>query len=271
MKNIKLFILLVLTGSIFSCQSGTEKQEWKTGIQTYSFHKFTLMETLDKAKDLGLDYAEAFFFQTLGTGFPDTAYLNYDMPEAQVKLLKEAFDKRDIKLYAFGVAYYGSDDEWKRFFAFAKEMGVHTVTCEPSLDQLDLVEKLALEHQIEVAIHNHPDPSVYADPAVLLKALEGRSEIMGVCADIGHWLRTGHDPLETLKKFNGRIKVVHLKDLSRELEDTTWGTGILPVKEVLAELKSQHFTGLVSMEYENFSDSQLDDMIKSLEFYKKHI
>jgi len=279
MKNIRILLLLTLAVSIVSCQSGKEKQsqsetekpEWKTGIQTYSFHKFTLMETLDKTKELGLDYAEAFFFQTLGSGFADTAYLNYDLPQAEKLQLKEAFKKRNVQLYALGVAFYDSDDEWKHFFAFAHDMGIHTVTCEPRLDQLDLVEKLAVEYQIEVAIHNHPDPSVYADPSVLHKALEGRNEIMGVCADIGHWVRTGHDPVETLKKFNGRIKVVHLKDLSNELEDTTWGTGILPVKEVLDELKVQRFTGLVSMEYENFSDSQLSDMVKSLEFYNKHL
>ncbi len=229
------------------------------------------MEALDKTQQLGLHYAEAFFFQTLGAGFADTAYLNFDLPEDLQKQLKDEFSRRDIQLYAFGVAFYDTEEDWKRFFAFSKAMGIHTVTCEPKLDQLDLVEQLALKYNIEVAIHNHPNPSVYADPDTLEMALKGRSPIMGVCADIGHWKRTGNDPVETLKRFNGRIKVVHMKDLSDKLEDTTWGTGVLPVKEVLEELKKQDFRGLVSVEYENYGASQLDDIVKSLEYYNLQI
>lgn len=269
MRTFKLYLWLLTAILLMGC---TLKQPvWKTGIQTYTFHAFTLMETLDKTKDLGLHYAEAFFFQELGAGFADSTYLNFDLPASLRSQLKEEFARRDIRLYSLGVAFYDAEEDWKQFFAFAADMGVHTVTCEPRLDQLDLVEKLALQYKIEVAIHNHPAPSVYANPDVLAKALEGRNPIMGACADIGHWKRMGKDPVETLKRFNGRVKVVHLKDLNAQLEDTSWGTGILPVKEVLNELKTQHFNGLISVEYENFSDTQLDDITRSLEYYKQQL
>ena len=267
MKFKNLFLLLTII-SFTACKNEAKQPEWKLGIQTYTFHKFALMETLDKSKDLGLHYAEAFFSQTLGEGFEDTAYLNFDLTEDVKKQLKEEFAKRDITLYSFGVAFYDTTEEWENFFHFSKEMGIHTVTCEPKLEHLDFVEKLALKYNIEVAIHNHPAPSVYANPDVLFDALKGRNPIMGVCADIGHWKRVGRDPIETLKRFEGRIKVVHIKDLSNEMDDTTWGTGILQVKDVLKELKRQQFGGLVSIEYENFGDSQLDDIKKSLAFYK---
>ncbi len=52
--------------------------------------------------------------------------------------------------------------------------------------------------------------------------------------------------------------------------DTTWGTGILQVKEVLNELKRQKFNGLISVEYEDFGDSQLDDIKKSLEYFNQN-
>ncbi|MDU1892595.1 MAG: sugar phosphate isomerase/epimerase [Dysgonomonas sp.] len=270
MKYFKFIVLLIFIGLV-ACNPKKESAapEWKIGIQTYTFHKFTLLETLDKTKDLGLHYAEAFFFQELGLS-SDTLYLNYDISDDIKKQLKEEFVKRDITLYSFGVAFYDTTEDWERFFNFAKEMGIHTATCEPKLEHLDFVEQMALKYNIEVAIHNHPDPSVYANPEVLIKALEGRDPIMGVCADIGHWKRTGNDPLETLKKFEGRLKVVHLKDLSEKMDDAAWGTGILPVKGVLEELKKQNFKGLISIEYENFGDSQLDDIMKSLEYYNQH-
>ncbi|WP_165042218.1 sugar phosphate isomerase/epimerase [Dysgonomonas sp. ZJ709] len=275
MKYFKIIILLLFAVSIVACQHQKKDLEsippkWKLGIQTYSFHKFPLMEALDKTQQLGLHYSEAYFFQSLGKNFVDTAYLNFDIDETTKKQLKEEFAKRDITLYSFGVAFYETTEEWERFFAFSKDMGIHTVTCEPKLEHLNFVEQLALKYKIEVAIHNHPAPSLYADPNVLFEALKGRDPIMGVCADIGHWKRTGNDPVKTLERFAGRIKVVHLKDLNEQLEDTTWGTGILPVKEVLGELKKQNFDGLISVEYENFGDSQLDDILKSLEFYNQN-
>lgn len=270
MKYLKILSLILTTAFLVSCKGEQKEPEWKIGIQTYSFHKFTLMEALDKTQQLGLGYAEAYFGQTLGKNFSDTAYLDVTLPDSIRKQLKDEFAKRNITLYSFGVAFYDTNEDWERFFAFAKDMGIHTVTCEPKLDQLDFVEQLALKHNIEVAIHNHPDPSIYANPQVLLKALEGRNPIMGVCADIGHWKRTGNDPVETLKLFAGKIKVVHMKDLNEKLEDTTWGTGVLAVKDVLQELRRQNFNGLISVEYENYGDSQLDDMVKSLEYYKQY-
>ena len=44
-------------------QLAAQKADWKVGIQTWTFHNLTLMETLDKTQQLGMGYAEAFFFQ----------------------------------------------------------------------------------------------------------------------------------------------------------------------------------------------------------------
>ena len=60
-------------------QLAAQKADWKVGIQTWTFHNLTLMETLDKTQQLGMGYAEAFFFQELGAPFPKETYLNYDL------------------------------------------------------------------------------------------------------------------------------------------------------------------------------------------------
>jgi sugar phosphate isomerase/epimerase len=238
------------------------------GIQTYTFHNFTLMEALEKTRKLELNYAEAYFSQELGQSFPQNAVLNFDLPEETKEKLQKEFSSQNITWYASGVAFYNKETDWRRFFEFASEMGLKLVTAEPELENLDMVEALAKEFNIEVAIHNHPEPSVYARPEVLKKALEGRSELIGVCADIGHWYRTGADPLQAVKHFRGRLKVVHMKDLNENLKDTIWGTGILPLKEIVQELLIQDFNGLISVEYENFSGPQMDDISKNLNFIK---
>ena len=164
--------------------------------------------------------------------------------------IRHEFKKRGIKPIAFGVASYGTNEEWDKFFAFAHKIGAHIVTVEPELNQLDYIESLAKKYDMEVAIHNHPSPCIYASAEVVEKALKGRSPLMGVCADIGHWKRVGEfEPTD-------------------KMEDATWGTGILPVKAFVNELKRQHFNGLISIEYDDFK-SDIQEIRNSLEFLRK--
>lgn len=169
-----------------------------------------------------------------------------------------------------------------RFFAFAHKIGAHIVTVEPELNQLDYIESLAKKYDMEVAIHNHPSPCIYASAEVVEKALKGRSPLMGVCADIGHWKRVGEDPLKNLQKLSGRIKVAHLKDLTDKMEDATWGTGILPVKAFVNELKRfSIFNGLsplntmisnpVSKRYATAWNSYGNTLNRSIRFPLKHL
>ena len=89
---------------------------------------------------------------------------------------------------------------------------------------------------------------------------------LGTC--VNAWTRVGEDPLKNLQKLSGRIKVAHLKDLTDKMEDATWGTGILPVKAFVNELKRQHFNGLISIEYDDFK-SDIQEIRNSLEFLRK--
>ena len=58
------------------------------------------------------------------------------------------------------------------------------------------------------------------------------------------------------------------EDLTDKMEDATWGTGILPVKAFVNELKRQHFNGLISIEYDDFK-SDIQEIRNSLEFLQK--
>lgn len=59
--------------------------------------------------------------------------------------------------------------------------------------------------------------------------LDGRSDLMGVCADIGHWVRSGLNPVDCLRQLEGRVISLHIKDLNkfgvRDAHDLPWGTG----------------------------------------------
>ena len=65
-----------------------------------------------------------------------------------------------------------------------------------------------------------------------MKVCKDRSKRIGACADTGHWLRSGLNPLECLKKLEGRIISLHFKDLNEKgpsAHDVPWETGVCNV------------------------------------------
>lgn len=93
------------------------------------------------------------------------------------------------------------------------------------------------EFNVKLAIHNHPAPSPYFSPEIILSNLKGRSSRIGVCADIGHFVRSGISSLDAIRDLRNRIICLHLKDLNswgvRDAHDVPWGTGVCDIPGVL--------------------------------------
>ncbi len=272
LKTSVLFFLVAIVA--FSCEDPGKKaaQElgWEIGFQAYSFHMFTFAEALAKGDSAGIKVVEAYPGQELGGGIAGTT--DFTMDQATRDKMKELLSANGMEVKAYGVAVPEDTAGWKQLFEFAKYMGIGVITSEPPLEYLDLVEQLADEYNIKVAFHNHPAPSLYWNPDTVLMALGNRSKNLGVCADIGHWIRSGLDPIECLKKLEGRIIILHFKDLnekSPEAYDVPWGTGIADVPAVLTELKRQGFKGLFDTEYEHNWYNNVPEIKESVEnFYK---
>ncbi len=254
------------------CPKGAEAAEklgWRVGCQAYTFNRFTFYEAVDKVKALGLHYIEAYPGQTLSPDHKDVKF-GHDLPEELRKEVLDRLSAADVKLVAYGVvAGLGNEEAaWRPVFEFAKAMGIETITAEPDEDSFELIDTLANEYQVNVAIHNHPQPSKYWNPDKVLEVLEGRSKRIGVCADTGHWMRSGIRPIEALRKLEGRIISFHFKDLPEmgnpQAHDVPWGTGLANVPRLLREMKSQGFQGLVSVEYEHNWENSLPDIAQSV-------
>jgi len=231
-----------------------EKIGWRLGCQAYSFNRFTFYEALEKNHALGLRYIEVFPRQKLSKEKPDVV-TDMSMPSEIRKELKQKAADLGIKLAAFGVYRVPNDEaQCRPVFEFLKDMEIETLVSEPPLEAMEMLDKLCNEYQINLAIHNHPKPSPYWDYKTVLKACEGRSKRIGSCADTGHWMRSGIEPLEAVKALQGRIIEFHLKDLNafgtKEAHDVPWGTGKGNLDAVLAEVYRQGFRGLFAIEYE---------------------
>ncbi|MCA9425523.1 MAG: sugar phosphate isomerase/epimerase [Candidatus Omnitrophica bacterium] len=241
-----------------------EKLGWKLGCQAYSFNRFTFFEAIDKVNSLGLKWIEAYPGQKLSPEDPETPF-DHNASEEVRDAVKAKLKEADVTLINYGVVGLPNDEtECRKVFDFAKDMGIQTIVSEPPEDAFDLLDKLCEEYQINVAIHNHPKPSHYWNPDTVLKVTEGHSKRIGACADTGHWMRSGVDPLEALKKLEGRIISFHFKDLNefgnREAHDVPWGTGAGDVKAWLAEVKRQGIEPVFSVEYEYHWESSLPEI-----------
>jgi sugar phosphate isomerase/epimerase len=228
---------------------------WKLGTQAYTFNRFSFYEAVDKTKSLGLCYIEAYPGQQLSKEKPNVK-VNHNMSSQDKKEVLQKLREAGVKLINYGVVSLpNNEDECRKVFNFAKEMGIETIVSEPPEDAFDLIEKLCEEYKINVAIHNHPKPSHYWNPDTVLKVCEGRSKRIGACADTGHWMRSGINPIEAIKKLEGRIISLHFKDLNEfdnpRAHDVVWGTGAGDAKAILSELSRQNFKGVFSIEYEH--------------------
>jgi sugar phosphate isomerase/epimerase len=171
-----------------------EKLGWRLGCQAYTFNHYTFFEAVDKNAGLGLRFIEAYpgqrISQEISTGFGD------GLSARQRKTVKQKLADLGAKLVDLGVT--GIDG--RRTFDFAKNMGIETIVSEPGEDEFEKLDPLCGEYGINVAIHNHPQPSIYWNPDTVLKVTKGLSKRIGACCDTGHWVRSGLNAIEYLKK-----------------------------------------------------------------------
>ncbi len=275
MNRIIIYFFLLLFMAGFNLTSCTEKAQtpedlgWQLCVGSYTFRLFTFAEALDKVESLGVKYIEMATRQEIGGGIEGTTA--YTMDKSTQQAILELSAKHGIEILSYGVITGRDEDEWNAIFKFAKDMGIQTILSEPKPDQLDLVERLADKYEINVAIHNHAVPTQYWKPEFVKEVLEGRSKRMGACADIGHWVRSGLDPLECMKTLEGRIINFHFKDMNQEgLEghNVIWGTGVIDVKALMQEMKRQNFKGQITVEYEYNWENNVPEISESLENFR---
>ncbi len=246
---------------------------WHLGSQAYTFNRFTFFEAIDKVASLGLDWIEAYPGQKLSSENPDIT-TGYTMPAEFRSKVREKLARAGVRLVNYGVVALPNDEsECRKVFDFAKDMGIETIVSEPPEEAFGLIDKLCQEYKINVAIHNHPKPSKYWNPDKVLEVCKGTSKRIGACGDTGHWMRSGVNPIEALKKLEGRIISMHLKDLNEfgvvEAHDVPWGTGLADIKAVLTELDRQQFKGVFSIEYEYNWDNSVPDIRQCVAYFNK--
>ena len=245
------------------------KSDWNIGVALYSFNRFPFPTTLEKAKTAGVKFVEGFDFHKLGSDFGDKT-MNELVP-SDAKKVRKLLKQNGLKMKSMYVGKAQDKEGWEKAFELAKSLKIEYLVAEPKREHWDMVDKLAGEYKIKIALHQHSREagSIYWHPDSVLSAIKNHPNF-GACGDLGHWTRSGLDAVESLKKLEGHLISIHLKDLDaskQSAKDVMVGEGVIDFEGVVQELQRQRFDGEVYAECEHKMEDNLGDVTHAVKYF----
>ncbi len=184
--------------------------------------------------------------------------LPYESDKQQIDEVIGKFKSAGIDVYGLGVIYLKTEKEVDNAFSYAQMAGVKIIIAAPAYEVLPYVEKKAKEYNIRVAIHNHgPEDKLFPDIDSIYEKIKNMDTRMGICLDIGHTFRCGHDPAAMFLKFKDRIYDMHLKDVDEPVEKGNSlinGRGKIDFVSLVKALDKSGYSGMCGLEYEQKGD-----------------
>lgn len=278
--NKKFSLIIGISLLLLAACEGNKKSEnnhltdgnsqWKMGVALYSFRPSSFAQSLNKAKKAGVKYVAGYSFQKLGEKFGGRPLL--ELSDKQLKKMKKMLQDKGLKMASL---YVGAKtkSEWEEYFKVGHTLGLEYLVGEPKRKRLDFIDSLAGSYDMRLAIHGHAKgESMYWHPDSVLAALQGRPNL-GACVDIGHWVRSGLDPVKGLKALAGNIISLHVKNIDEagnvNANYVDLDQGVIDYKVVAKQLQQQGFSGIVYIEDER-SGTNLDE-VKSAVSYLRNL
>lgn len=249
-----------------------EKLGWRLGVTAYTFHRYPLLETIEKTDQLGVAYLGGLDFQKVSKDIDKN--FNADLTDEELKTIRLKLDDAGVRMVTcFYSVIPGDEEGCRKVFEFARKMGIETLISEPPLEALDTIERFCDEYDVFLAIHNHDQKASpnYWSPEAIMNVCEDRGSHIGVCADIGYWMRSGIDPVAAVSTIGQRLFVVQMHDLHElgpEGHDVPWGTGVGRTRAFLEEI---HRLGLkprmFGLEYSYDWEDSMPEVEQSARFF----
>jgi sugar phosphate isomerase/epimerase len=195
------------------------------------------------------------------------------VPMDHFTAIRRKFDDAGIRLHAYNFSFNDgfSDEEIDRGFEMAKALGVEIITASSTLSAAKRVAPFADKHKMIVAMHGHDnvrDPNQFAKPESFEQAM-ALSKNFWINLDIGHFFAAGYDPVAYIQEHHDRISNLHLKDRKKNHgQNTPWGQGDTPIKEVLQLLKSKKYDIPADIEFEYRGEDPVAEVRKCFQYCK---
>ena len=230
---------------------------YEMGFQSYSLRHFVATEDfLAQAKRLNLPFVELW-----------RGHLPQDAGEDEIVRFRDRLQQAGITVNAFGVERFTDQHEQNEaIFRLARNLGVGVLSANPSKRAFGSLEKLVDQYDIRIAIHNHgPEDERWRRPEWIMEAVDGLDPRIGACADLGHFIRAGVDPVAALEMLGSRVLGVHLKDFDDQENDVVLGQGGLDVVKTFEAFQGLGFVGPISLEFEGDKEDPVPAMHRCLD------
>jgi len=251
-----------------------ENLGWRLGISGYTFHKYTFFESVDKTAELGLMYLTGYYKQQVGRDISKPLDCNLNNQELEV--VRHELVSAGVSMPAYYIHKIPPDPQVaSRVFQFCRKLGVETIICEPDQQALELLERLADQYDINLAIHNDTQDvsTIYWNPKEVLNVCKGRGKHIGACGDLGYWLRSGIDPLDALEVLGDRLMTLHIHDLNELAvhgRDVPWGTGKAQLKNFIQTLYERKIRpAMFEIEYPYSGDNLMSEIAQCKTFFDR--
>jgi sugar phosphate isomerase/epimerase len=239
----------------------TKEDAYKLGIAGYTFRHFDLDEALEMMEKVDVKYLCIKDF-----------HLPLDSTSEEIASFHRKLKDHGVTGYAVGPIYTKTREEIDNVFEYAKRVGVDMVVGIAAHEDLEYVDSKVKEYDIRYAIHNHgPEDELYPNATSIVNLVKDMDPRIGLCFDIGHNMRDGHDPVRDLEKYSDRIFDMHLKDVSAaEAEGKTveLGRGVIDIPAYIKMMRKVNYTGVCSLEYEKDMKEPMAGISESIGYFR---
>ncbi len=254
------------------------KLNWKLTIQAKCLMNLSLMDAIKKTVELGVNcYEPVRTWQKIENQDLESN-LNHSLSDTEILSVKKNIDALNAQLTSYCPWESITDKPVQRIFEFAELLGMKHLIMEPSGENFtekyfDEVERCCEKFDISVILHNHPKPSKYWHPDIILDVCKGRSKKIGAAIDPAAWFSSGLDPLECVDKLKNHILAVHTDDIIVQSDGTKksvpWGDGDAQLKDVIEKIKTFELDNLLfTIKCGSFAtEKTMKHLKKSVEFF----
>lgn len=236
---------------------------FKLGIASYSFRKFSRAQAIQMTKELGTPYLNVKDF-----------HLPLDSTPAQIEAARKEFTDAGIIIVGCGNISFPKDDDadFRHKFQYAKLLGAPVIVCAPTHETLPKLGKYVEEFNIKIAVHNHgPEDKQFPTPQSVLAVVKDMDPRCGLCIDVGHTSRTGVNVVESIAEAGPRLLDMHIKDLddpAAKDSQVPVGEGKLPIPQIFLQLIKMKYGACVNLEYEVQPENPMPGMQKSFAYMR---
>ena len=234
---------------------------FRIGMAGYTFYEIPVEKAIEIMKKVGVTNLSL-----------KDVYMPLNSTQEIITSVLNKFKVAGINIYTVGVIYMKNQQEVDQAFEYARMAGVKMIVGAPDYALLSYVEQKIRKFDIRLAIHNHgPDNPLYPNAADIWNHIKDLDPRMGICLDIGHTVRDGHDPIIDARKYSSRLFDIHIKDVdlaAKEGKTLEIGRGIINIAGFVDTLSRIRYKGMCSLEFEKDMKDPLAGIAESIGYFK---